>query len=213
MLFVFDLDGTLLNTIDDLAAAANHALRTCGFATRSVEECRQFVGNGVNKLLERALPADQRTPENLAKMKGAFVHYYSLHLADATRPYDGILETLTALQARGIKLAVASNKYQQATEKLITHFFPTVSFVAVFGQRPDVPLKPNPQIVHDILRLANEDASHCFYVGDSQTDMQTAQQAAVKACAVTWGFRTREELEVYHPAYVIDHPREVLQLI
>ncbi len=213
MLFVFDLDGTLLNTIDDLAAAANHALRTCGFVTRSVEECRQFVGNGVNKLLERALPAGQRTPENLAKMKGAFVNYYSMHLADTTRPYEGILETLTALQVRGIKLAVLSNKYQQATEKLITHFFPSVSFVAVFGQRPGVPLKPHPQGVQDILRLVHEDVAHCLYVGDSQIDMQTAQQAAVKACAVTWGFRTRAELGVYHPAYMIDHPRELLQLI
>lgn len=210
MLVIFDLDGTLLNTIDDLAQAANAALVACGLPARTVEECRQFVGNGVSKLLERAAGPDNRTPDILARMHREFFAYYDAHLTDKTRPYPGIETLLTALQARGIKLAVASNKYQRATERLIRHFFPQISFVAVLGQRENVPVKPHPHIVQEILQTAHETASTCLYVGDSEVDMQTAQNAGVKACGVTWGFRTREVLAAYHPAALVDHPQDVL---
>lgn len=209
MLVIFDLDGTLLNTIDDLAAAANHALSACGFPARSVEECRQFVGNGVAKLLERALPLGHKTPENLAAMRTAFFAYYDEHLADKTHPYSGITQLLTTLQKRGVKLAVASNKYQRATERLIKHFFPQITFAAVLGQRENIPVKPHPQIVEDILALAHETHAHTLYVGDSDVDMQTAQNAGVKACAVTWGFRSREVLAAYQPFALIDHPQDL----
>lgn len=213
MLVIFDLDGTLLNTLDDLSAAANHALTQCGFAPRSVEECRKFVGNGVTKLLERALPDGHKTSENVTRMKTAFFAYYDKHLADTTYPYDGICEALAALQARGVKLAVASNKYQAATAQLIAHFFPSVSFAAVLGQREGVPVKPHPQIVQDILAAANETCEHTLYVGDSDVDMQTAQNAGVRACGVTWGFRSRESLAACHPAYLIDNPKELLEIL
>ena len=123
MIVIFDLDGTLLNTIDDLAKAANYALHVCGFAERSVEECRQFVGNGVAKLLERALPEDSCTPQNIAAMRAAFFAYYDVHLTDQTRPYEGIVQLLEQLQASGIKLAVCSNKYQRATSHLMKYVF------------------------------------------------------------------------------------------
>ena len=213
MLVIFDVDGTLFNTIEDLAAAANHALRVNGFAPRTQEQCCQFVGNGVAKLLERALPDEQKTAENLARMKDAFFSYYDKHLADRTRPYDGIADTLTALQARGVKLAVASNKYQRATEKLVAHFFTSISFAAVLGQRENVPVKPHPQIVEDILRAAREPASACLYVGDSDVDMQTAHNAGVRVCGVTWGFRPRESLAAYQPDYLIDVPSALLEII
>ncbi len=213
MLVIFDLDGTLLNTIDDLAAAANHALWAYGFAPRSVAECRSFVGNGVTKLLERALPENARTPENLERMHGEFFTYYDAHIWDKTRPYGNISAILTALQGRGIQLAVASNKYQRATQRLVAHFFPRVSFVAVLGQRENVPTKPDPQIVQEILSLAKEPHANTLYVGDSGVDMQTAQNAGVKACGVTWGFRSREELAAYHPAYIIDAPYQLLDLL
>lgn len=212
MLVIFDLDGTLLNTIDDLATAANHALKVCGFPLRSVEECRQFVGNGVTKLLERALPVGSCTPENIARMRDAFFAFYDVHLADQTRPYEGIVALLSSLQARQIQLAVCSNKYQAATSRLVKHFFPTIDFVSVQGQQDGVPVKPHPQMVRNILTQAQATPSDCLYVGDSDVDMQTAKQADVKACAVTWGFRPREVLAAYEPAYWADTPAQILLL-
>lgn len=213
MLIIFDLDGTLLNTIDDLADAVNYALWEYGFAPRSVDECRNFVGNGVDKLLERALAEPVRTPENIARMRGAFLRYYDDHLADHTHPYSSMRGILSALAARGVKLAVASNKYQSATERLIRHFFPQIPFAAVLGQRDNVPVKPHPQIVQDILAVTGETKENCWYVGDSEVDMQTAQNAGVKACAVTWGFKPREVLVACKPQRLIDTPQELVNLV
>ncbi|MBQ8033261.1 MAG: HAD family hydrolase [Elusimicrobiaceae bacterium] len=213
MLVIFDLDGTLLDTIDDLAQAANQALLACELPVRSIEQCRQFVGNGVTKLLERAVPDAYRTAQVMEQMHRAFFSYYDEHLADHTRPYPGVEKLLVQLQQRGVKLAVASNKYQRATQRLVEHFFPQISFVAVLGQREGVPLKPHPQIVQDILTLAQTSKASCLYVGDSQVDMQTAQNAQVDACAVTWGFRSREELASYHPRWIIDTPQQLLDLL
>lgn len=212
MLFVFDLDGTLLNTIEDLSNAVNCALRACSFPVRNLEECRQFVGNGVTKLLERSLPKEHQTPENLARMKEAFFAYYDAHLADFTCPYAGMVETLTVLQQNGVRLAVVSNKYQRATSALVTHFFPRVSFVAVQGQREGVPVKPHPYMVQEILQTAGQTRGQTLYVGDSDVDMQTAQNAGVKSCGVTWGFRPRESLAVYQPAYLIDKPEQLIEI-
>ncbi len=212
MLIIFDLDGTLLNTLDDLTDAVNYALWEYGFAPHSVDECRILVGNGVTKLIERALPEKARTSENIARLRGLFFTYYNDHLWDKTRPYAGMRGILEALQTRGVKLAVASNKYQAATERLIQHFFPHISFAAVLGQRENVPVKPHPQIVQDILAAAHETPAHTVYVGDSDVDMQTAQNAGVKACAVTWGFRTPDVLAQYSPAYMIDKPYQLLDI-
>ncbi len=212
-LIIFDLDGTLLNTIDDLAQAANAALLACGLPSRTVEECRQFVGNGVSKLLERAVPETKRTPDVLIRMHREFFSYYDTHLTDKTLPYPGIEALLAVLQKRGVKLAVASNKYQRATERLIRHFFPQISFVAVLGQRENVPVKPHPHIVQEILQTASEPAESCLYIGDSEVDMQTAQNAGIKACGVTWGFRSREVLAAYHPAALVDHPQGIAALL
>ena len=213
MLIIFDLDGTLLNTSEDLTAAANEALCVCGFAPRSTQECRQFAGNGVAKLLERALPEEARTPENLVRVQQAFFSYYDKHLWDHTYPYAGIEDLLFILQKQGIQLAVASNKYQSATQRLMAHFFPQITFAAVLGQRDKVPTKPHPQIVQEILSLANENKENCLYVGDSEVDMQTAQNARVKACGVTWGFRPRDTLTAYQPRYLIQTPEELLSLV
>ena len=212
MLFILDLDGTLLNTIEDLATATNRALQACGFAVRTSEECKQFVGNGVTKLLERALPEGHKNPENIVRMKEAFFAYYDAHLTDFTRPYAGIVKALTALQQDGVYLAVASNKYQRATSALIAHFFPQISFAAVQGQRDGVPVKPHPQMVQEILQAAGQTPEQTLYVGDSDVDMQTAQNAGVKACGVTWGFRSRECLAAYQPTYLIDKPGQLIEI-
>ena len=208
-LFIFDLDGTLLNTLEDLASAANAALHTCGWPVRSVAEVQTFVGNGVGKLLERSLPDGKQTAENVAALKKAFFAYYDAHVWSHTRPYEGVEELLLFLQTHHVQLAVLSNKYQAATERLIQHFFPQIKFVCVVGQQEGFPTKPHPQGVLEILAAARVEKSAALLVGDSDVDMQTAHNAGIEACGVTWGFRSREMLAAQHPAYIIDKPLQL----
>lgn len=212
-LIIFDLDGTLLDTVADLAASTNYALSLCGFPTHETAEYRFFVGNGINKLFERALPENSRTQEDILQVRQHFLKYYGAHNSELTVPYLGILELLNELQASDIKLAVASNKYQEATEVLIKHFFPNIEFVTVFGQRDNIPVKPDPTIVYDILELAKTEKSSALYVGDSGVDMQTAQTAGIDACGVTWGFRPQQELEVFSPKYIVNKPDEIWKIV
>lgn len=212
-LIIFDLDGTLLNTIADLAHSTNFALESNGFPTHEIEEYKYFVGNGINKLFERALPEGEKSEENIAKVRNVFLVHYDRHNADHSRPYEGMVELLEQLQKKGIKLAVASNKYQAATEKLVPHFFPTVSFVAILGQREGINPKPDPTIVHDILSVANVTKEETLYVGDSNVDMQTAINGGVDACGVAWGFRPVAELGAYHPKYIAHKAADILSYI
>ena len=212
-LAIFDLDGTLLDTIADLAGSANHALKQLGYPTHDVETIRTFVGNGINKLLERALPENERTEENVMRMRAHFIPYYDMHNADLSQPYPGIISLLEELQARGMMIAVASNKYQKATVKLVGHYFPTIRFIEVLGQREGVNVKPDPTIVSDILKKANVSQEETLYVGDSGVDMQTARNAGVDAIGVTWGFRPRAELEIFSPMGLIDQASELVKFI
>lgn len=212
-LVIFDLDGTLLNTIADLAQSTNHALAALGYPTHKEEEYNFMVGNGINKLFERALPEEEKTEENVLRVRKEFVPYYDQHNADKSRPYPGITELLDELQAKGLQVAVASNKYQAATEKLIAHYFPNIRFTAVFGQREGVNVKPDPTVVYDILKIAQISKKDVLYVGDSGVDMQTAIHAEVTSCGVTWGFRPRAELETFHPNYIINKAEEVLEIV
>lgn len=212
-LVIFDLDGTLLNTIDDLGYACNHALEACGFPTHAIEEYPRLVGNGVNKLIERALPEGQKDEETVMRVRAHFVPYYNAHNCDFTRPYDGIPELLESLKARGCMLAVASNKYQAATEKIVSHFFPGV-FDVVLGEREGVPRKPDPQIVRDIeAKLQRDEVPSTYsvlYVGDSLVDQATAANAGVPFVACSWGFVAREKLVEAGCEHIIDSPRELL---
>ena len=212
-LVIFDLDGTLLNTIADLANSTNHALKKLGYPIHKIEEYNFMVGNGINKLFERALPEGEKTEENVLRVRQEFVPHYDKHNADESKPYPGIPTLLEALQTKGIQLAVASNKYQAATEKLVAHYFPNIQFIAVLGQRDGVKVKPDPAIVEDILRIANVEKKEVLYVGDSGVDMQTAINAGVTSCGVTWGFRPRKELEGFHPDYIIDTAEVVKSMI
>ena len=209
-LVIFDLDGTLLNTIADLAESTNHALKQLGYPTHDVETIRTFVGNGINKLLERALPTHEQTEENVMRMRSHFVPYYDVHNADLSAPYPGIVNLLENLQAKGIQLAVASNKYQAATVKLVKQYFPNINFVEILGQREGINVKPDPTIVFDILKKANVSREETLYVGDSGVDMQTAINAGVDAIGVTWGFRPQAELENFQPMGLIDKAEELL---
>ena len=215
---IFDLDGTLLYTVPDIAAATNQALAACGYPVHSEKEIASYIGNGINKLFERALPEEARNKEEVLRIRSLFLPYYGEHCADMTRPFDGIPELLAAICRRGIKVAVASNKYHPATVKLMQHFFPEIPFCAVFGEREGVPRKPEPAIVWDILRVAGISVSgdgreSVLYIGDSGVDMQTAANAGIEAVAVTWGCRTREELASCSPAYIVDRPEQIADIL
>ena len=226
MIIIFDLDGTLINTIADLGQACNHALAACGFPTHKIEDYPRLVGNGVNKLIERALPEEHRNEETVLRLREYFVPYYDEHNCDFTRPYDGIPELLEALRQKGDEamrrkgerwfLAVASNKYQAATEKIVAQLFPGV-FDLVLGEREGVERKPDPQIVYDILEAKGErleaKGEEILYIGDSLVDAETARAAGATLVLCTWGFGTREQMEGAKPDYLVDHPLEVLKAV
>lgn len=211
MIIIFDLDGTLINTIDDLGQACNHALQACGFPVHEIADYPQLVGNGINRLIERALPVENRNETTVLRMREYFVPYYDAHNCDLTRPYDGIPELLLSLKKAGHTMAVASNKYQTATEKIVNHFFPN-TFDIVLGERENVPRKPNPQIVWDILSNLTEQ-SDIIYIGDSLVDAETAKAADATLVLCTWGFCTEEQLKTANPNYMINHPSELLNIV
>lgn len=209
-LFIFDLDGTLLDTVADLGNSCNHVFTEAGFPTHPIDAYYKFVGNGIAKLIERALPAEEATAENIEKLLPPFRAYYNLHMADDTKPYRGVCELLAELQQKGVAIAVASNKYQAATENLVKKYFPEINFVAVFGQRDNVPVKPDPAIVHDIMQAANvTDKADIIYIGDSLVDLNTARNSNVEFAAVTWGFCPRESLAENNPAHIADTIEEL----
>lgn len=215
MLLIFDLDGTLINTIDDLGQACNHALSACGFPTHKIEDYPRLVGNGINKLIERALPEEHRNEATVLRLREHFVPFYDQHNCDLTRPYDGIPELLHELKLQGHTLAVASNKYQAATEKIVAHFFPN-TFDVVLGEREGIPRKPDPQIVWDIIHRLSPLASNLspiYYIGDSLVDAATAKAANLPFVACTWGFCTQKQLAQAQPNYMIHHPSEIVQII
>lgn len=209
MIIIFDLDGTLLNTIDDLGYACNYALEQTGYPTHPIEAYPRMVGNGINNLIRRALPQTEQTEENVLRVRAHFVPYYNAHNCDYTHPYEGIPEVLQALKAQGHYLAVASNKYQDATEKIVRHFFPGI-FDVILGEREGVERKPNPQIVYDITSKLSSLNSKLLYIGDSLVDRDTAQNAKVPFVACSWGFVPREQLVDAGIERIVDHPSEIL---
>lgn len=211
-LVIFDLDGTLLNSIADLGTAANYALEQCGYPTHPISAYPRFVGSGITKLLERVLPESSRTAERVEALRTYFKEYYGEHMADFTEPYPGIPDLLHQLNARGIAVAVASNKYQAAVEKLMKHFFPTVEWAAVEGQKEGVPVKPDPSIVFEILGKCPTPKADVLYVGDSGIDMETARRACVESAGVTWGFRPVSELTECQADHIVDSTNQLLRL-
>ncbi|MBR4734823.1 MAG: HAD-IA family hydrolase [Bacteroidales bacterium] len=256
-LVLWDLDGTLIDTLEDLAAAVNHALALRGLPLHAVDEYRKMVGHGVRNLVRQAVEAAvQKTPDQVGGDDGRavrgddgravggdgaaegqqlrasglrmlkeigfsgtvpknnfiqlqdgqlmpeyidaaledFKEYYKAHIDVHTRPYPGMQELLTELQGEGVKMAVVSNKFQEGTEHLIREFFPDIEFVAILGNRPGYPLKPDPEIVREVLEKAAVEKESAILVGDSPTDMRTAANGGIEAVAVSWGYRTVEEL-------------------
>ena len=186
---LFDLDGTLLDTLEDLAAAVDYALSLHGFSLNTLDEYRLMVGHGVRNLVAQALPEDRREDTLVDTCLAEFKAYYTAHIDVHTHPYPGMQELLRMLHGRGVKLAVASNKFQSGTEYLIRRFFGDVPFVAVLGNREGFPFKPDPEIVGEVLRRAGACPADAVLVGDSATDMKTAANGGIPAVAVTWGYR------------------------
>ena len=210
-LIASDLDGTLLNTLGDLRAATNHALEVRGLPPHSMEEIRQFIGNGIRLLICRAMP--EGTPE--AEIDAAlddFKAYYAAHIHDRTVPYDGIPQLLTALRKRGIKVAVLSNKIDSASQQLIEYFFPGKTDV-VFGEHVGVPRKPDPTSCRMVMQQLGVQPEQVLYVGDSGTDMQTAKNAGLYAVGVTWGFRSEKELNEYHADRIVNKASDIYDIV
>ena len=212
-LVIFDLDGTLLNTIEDLAQSANYALEKNEFATHSMASYPFFVGNGVRRLITRVLPEDHRDEETIDRLLKDFKEYYNEHCTQYTRPYDGMPELLMDLHEMGVRMAVASNKYQLAVDKIIHHYFPDINFVAIEGQREGMNIKPDPSVVFAILAKAQVPKAETLYVGDSGVDMETARRACVDSVGVTWGFRPLKELNEYHANCIVDRPIDILDVV
>lgn len=211
-LVIFDLDGTLLNTIADLGESVNYALKEMGYPTHSIKSYPNMVGNGVKKLIERALPPEAANPQIVDRLLSHFKKYYDEHCCDFTEPYPGIPEMLAKLSESGIDLAVTSNKYQAAVTKIINHYFPDANWKAVLGNNPGVPVKPDPSVVFQALLLCPTPKSDVLYVGDSGIDMETARRACVESVGVTWGFRSETELRRSLADHIVHDPDEIITL-
>ena len=207
-LVIFDLDGTLLNTLEDLADSTNYIMRKFGYPERTLAEVRNFVGNGIRKLLERSAPKDAAS-EEIDRMFEQFKDYYGMHCADKTKPYAGIVELLDTLQKQGIKLAVVSNKADYAVKALCEQYFSGVFDEAV-GERAGIARKPAPDTVNEVLKNLQIDKSQAVYIGDSEVDVKTAQNAELDCLAVDWGFRDKEVLKEAGADIIVSTPTELL---
>ena len=208
---IFDLDGTLLNTLDDLMDSLNFALISHNYEPRSLEEVRRFVGNGVKKLVERSLPLHSNEAD-IEKCLASFTNHYNKNMQNKTRPYDGIMELLLDLNRYNYKIAIVSNKYDQAVKELSKEYFGDFIDVAI-GESDTVKKKPAPDSVYAAIKELGSDISKTLFVGDSETDVQTAKNAGITCVGVTWGFRTRDLLRKEGADYLIDTPKELLTLI
>lgn len=210
-LLIFDLDGTLLNTIDDLANASNYALSQFGFEVHEVDKYKTFVGDGVYKLVDRMLPKEHRSEEVKIKVKEAFDKYYKEHSLDCTKPYEGILELLEYLKARGVKVAVVSNKSHAFVSSLVKRIFGEYIQLA-YGQREGIPTKPDPFTVLEVIEKLGYQKEECIYIGDTNVDIYTGKNAGLKTVGVLWGFRTKQELIEAGADYIAKEVQDLYKL-
>lgn len=210
---IFDLDGTLLDTMEDLTDSVNYAMEKFGFPLHTIEEIRSFVGNGAPKLIERSIPQGKENPSYDAVL-AAFKEHYAAHCEDKTNPYAGIMELLAKLKDKGYRMAVVSNKFDGAVKRLCEKYFGGYLEAAI-GESADVKRKPAPDTVYRALRELSCDNSRAVYVGDSEVDIQTAKNASLPCISVTWGFRTAGQLKAAgaDEKLMIGHPQELLPLL
>lgn len=213
-LVVFDLDGTLLDTIGDLANAVNYGLEKMNFPTHPLGSYKVFIGNGITKLLQRALPQELKDDMSVVeKLRMFFLEYYDENMTNSSIIYGGINGVLDFCVENKIAIAVASNKYHKATLKIMNELFADYEFVSVLGQREGFPTKPNPQILNEIIDNFNIDKSKVLFVGDSQVDIETAQNANVDVCAVTWGYGNLSLMKELKPNFIANHPIEIINCL
>lgn len=211
---IFDLDGTLLDTIEDLTESMNRALSIMGYPGRTIEECKQLVGDGIDVFVQRALPAEARNDSEIAnRLKKLMKSEYQRRGELSTRPYDGIAELLDALTRGHIGLAILSNKPHDSTLRVTKKFFTKWAFQAILGARDNVPIKPDPAAALEIAHLLNFPPAEILYLGDTNTDMWTANAAGMYAVGALWGFRTAEELIGSGAKILIVKPQELLALL
>ncbi len=208
---IFDMDGTILNTLEDLKNATNYSLRQFGMPERSLEEVRMFVGNGIRKLVERAVPAGT-SEEKIAQVFDVFLEYYEIHSADNTSPYPGILELVEKLKKSGIKTAVSTNKADVPAQELGREYFNGI-FDLIVGQQDGLKVKPAPDSVNKILSILDIQKKDAIYIGDSDVDVQTAKNSGLDFIGVSWGFRGREFLEKNGAKNIVDNANEILDLV
>ena len=207
---IFDLDGTLLNTIDDLADAGNHVCAAHGWPTHTVDQFKHMVGNGIPNLVSRFTP-DGLSEEELAQALAEFSAYYGEHKEDKTAPYPGVPELLDALKGAGLRLSVLSNKAHALAGPVVEHYFPGL-FEYVQGALPDAPLKPDPTLLRVLMEQVGAKPETTLFVGDSATDIQTGRNAGLTACGVTWGFRPVTELRQAYADHIVETPSTLLRL-
>lgn len=209
---IFDLDGTLLNTIDDLADAGNYVCRLHGWSEHTVEEYKRYVGNGMAKLAARFAPEEWRTPEGLRTILEEFMPYYDAHKEDKTAPYAGMPQVTKALREAGVSIAVLSNKADVMAGPVVEHYYPGI-FPVVQGALPGLPTKPDPTLLHKLMDRLGATREDTLFVGDSNVDIRTAKNGGLTGCGVLWGFRSREELEREGADVIVSTPQELLDLI
>lgn len=210
-LIIFDMDGTILNTLEDLKNSLNYVLQQAGYQTRTLEEVRTFVGNGIRKTIERALPSDIEE-EKVDELFSLFMDYYAIHNTDNTKPYNGVIELLKELKHLGYKTAVVSNKQDSAVKSLCKKFF-TGLFDVEIGEKENIAKKPEPDEVNEVLKILNIDRTKSIYIGDSEVDIQTAQNSKMKSIIVDWGFRDRKFLYEHGAKVIVSNPSEILDII
>lgn len=208
---IFDLDGTILDTLPDLHNSLNYALDSMGYETKTFQQVRSLVGNGIGNLIKTAVPQGTGD-EKINICLNTFIEHYKNNLAVLTKPYEGILSALKELKTRGIKLGVLSNKRDEAVQVLVNTFFPHI-FDYVSGEKDGVPRKPHPQGVFNALNELNVNSKNALYVGDSDVDIETAKNADLSCIAVSWGFRDKSVLIPLKPEYIIDKPSLLADII
>ena len=213
-LIIFDLDGTLLNTIGDLTNACNYVLHQHGFPPHTHDEYRYFIGSGIRRLIKLALPEEYRDNDEFCKqILDEFIIRYNGHLHEETCPYDGIIPLLKELNSKGINIAIASNKYQEGVDAVVDFYFRDIKFAATIGTSAKIPVKPNPTIVHKIIEACPTAQNDILYLGDSGVYMQTAKNAGLTALGVLWGFRTKDELIANGADYTIEKVEDIWDYI
>ncbi|MDR1538174.1 MAG: HAD-IA family hydrolase [Clostridiales bacterium] len=209
---LFDLDGTLANTVEDLASAANHALDAFGYPQRQAEDFKTLAGNGASIMLQKALPEEIRSSKQARELLPSFLEFYSRHCVDKTFAYPGVSELLKKLKREGIRLAVVTNKAQEMADIVIKHLYPRM-FDAVFGQVKGIPLKPDPTSARMAMSMLGTLPGECIFVGDSGVDMKTAENCGALSIGVSWGFRQKDELEANGARHVVDSPDDILRIV